>query len=76
MPEANPKLRSDFAQELPLRSLDLPNLLDLPKGCKFNPRCPYCQDICMCEEPKLSPLNGGMVACHRAEEILKMKNSQ
>lgn len=76
VPEANPKLRSDFAQELPLRSLDLPNLLDLPKGCKFNPRCPYCQDICMCEEPKLSPLNGGMVACHRAEEILKMKNSK
>lgn len=76
VPEANPKLRSNFVQELPLRSLDLPNLLDLPKGCKFHPRCPYCEEICMREEPKLSPLNGGMVACHRAEEIQKMKSSQ
>ncbi len=76
VPEANPKLRSNFVKELPLRSLDLPNLLDLPKGCKFHPRCPYCEEICMCEEPKLTPLNGGMVACHRAEEILKRKNSR
>lgn len=76
VPEANPKLRSNFVKELPLRSLDLPNLLDLPKGCKFNPRCPYCEEICTQEEPKLRPMNGGMVACHRAEEIQKLKNSQ
>lgn len=76
VPEANPKLRSDFAKELPLRSLDLPNLLDLPKGCKFHPRCPYYKEICTMEEPELHPLNGGMVACHRAEEILKLREAE
>ncbi len=76
VPEANPKLRGDFTKELPLRSLDLPNLLDLPKGCKFNPRCPYCEERCTMEEPVLHPLNGGLVACHRAEEILKLREAE
>lgn len=73
VPEANPNLRSEFTKQLPLRSLDLPNLLNLPSGCKFHPRCPYCQDICMSEEPKLHSLNGGYVACHRAEEVMAQR---
>lgn len=76
VPEANPELRSEFAMQLPLRSLDLPNLLNLPNGCKFHPRCPYYQDVCMCEEPKLRALNGGFVACHRSEEILAQREEK
>jgi len=30
----------------------VPNPAHLPQGCKFNPRCPKCQDICKGEEPK------------------------
>lgn len=71
VPEANPDRRSEYARQLPLRSLDLPNLLNLPPGCKFNPRCPYCTEICEKEEPVLREFRGGMVACHRAEEVLK-----
>lgn len=70
VPEANPKLRSEYAMQLPLRSLDMPNLLDLPSGCKFHPRCPYFKEICTKEEPALREVNGGLVACHRAEEVL------
>jgi len=29
----------------------VPNLLDMPSGCKFHPRCPYVMDICRGEEP-------------------------
>jgi oligopeptide/dipeptide ABC transporter ATP-binding protein len=29
----------------------VPNLLELPSGCKFHPRCPYVMDICRGEEP-------------------------
>lgn len=72
VPEPDPKRRSEYAAELPLRSLDMPNLLDLPGGCKFNPRCPYCTERCVKEEPKLRELEeGGSVACHRAEEIIE-----
>lgn len=31
----------------------VPHPLDLPKGCKFAPRCKYATDKCMSEEPKL-----------------------
>lgn len=31
----------------------VPHPLDLPKGCKFAPRCKYCTDHCKEEEPEL-----------------------
>lgn len=31
----------------------VPNLLYLPKGCRFNPRCEYAMDICREKEPDL-----------------------
>ena len=44
-----------------------PNLLQLPQGCRFSPRCPVAEDICRQEEPKpvwLVP--GHKVRCHKA----------
>lgn len=32
---------------------NVPNPLHLPQGCKFAPRCKYCQEKCVKEEPKL-----------------------
>ena len=32
-----------------------PDLVNLPDGCKFAPRCPYAQDRCREEEPPLLP---------------------
>ena len=32
-----------------------PDLVNLPTGCKFAPRCPYVQDKCKEEEPPLMP---------------------
>ena len=31
----------------------VPHPLDLPKGCKFAPRCKYCTQKCIDEEPGL-----------------------
>ena len=30
----------------------VPHPLDLPKGCKFAPRCKYCTKRCLEEEPE------------------------
>ena len=35
----------------------VPHPLALPKGCKFGPRCKYCTQKCIDEEPKLTKVN-------------------
>ncbi|MEG1548474.1 MAG: ABC transporter ATP-binding protein [Clostridia bacterium] len=43
----------------------VPNMFDLPKGCKFAPRCSKCMDICMEVEPEMITVEPGrQVACH------------
>lgn len=37
---------------------DPPNLMHLPTGCKFHPRCSYCQEICRTTEPAYRDLKG------------------
>ncbi len=34
-----------------------PNLLNPPKGCRFNPRCPYAMQICKEQEPELKEVD-------------------
>lgn len=48
-----------------------PDLLHVPPGCSFHPRCPYAQQICIEEEPELRPVGdeGRTSACHFAEEV-------
>ncbi|HEY5715107.1 MAG TPA: ABC transporter ATP-binding protein [Psychromonas sp.] len=42
------------------------NLLSLPKGCNFNPRCADCMDMCKVDEPKLLDLSVDyQAACHK-----------
>ncbi|MFJ6794575.1 ABC transporter ATP-binding protein [Streptomyces sp. NPDC091268] len=33
-----------------------PNLLAIPPGCPFNPRCPMARDVCRAEVPPLAPV--------------------
>jgi oligopeptide/dipeptide ABC transporter ATP-binding protein len=41
----------------------VPNMLDLPGGCRFHPRCPHCWQICRLQEPPLFPQNESEVRC-------------
>jgi peptide/nickel transport system ATP-binding protein len=43
---------------------EVPNPLDPPPGCTFNPRCPHAKDKCKTTRPELLPFDGAMVACH------------
>ena len=48
---------------------EVPNPLDPPPGCPFHPRCPYANDRCRQEVPRLLPVvAGGEAACHGVEE--------
>jgi peptide/nickel transport system ATP-binding protein len=45
------------------------NLLKLPQGCNFQPRCTVCTEQCSKSEPSLRSLeNGSAAACHLLEE--------
>ena len=47
----------------------VPHPLDLPKGCKFAPRCKYCTKRCMEEEPELVKVGEGQeVRCFYPEK--------
>lgn len=48
-----------------------PNLLRLPQGCEFNPRCRFAQDVCRADRPELREVAPGRLsACHFAQEVL------
>ncbi|SBT51188.1 ABC transporter ATP-binding protein [Micromonospora narathiwatensis] len=47
-----------------------PNLMRIPSGCPFHPRCPYAQQVCVDEVPPELALGAGRTsACHFAQEV-------
>jgi peptide/nickel transport system ATP-binding protein len=47
-----------------------PDLIDLPTGCKFHPRCPYATEKCREEDPPLLDVAPGQVAaCWHWEKV-------
>jgi|YelNatPaOPRAMG01_1025707.scaffolds.fasta_scaffold00243_13 peptide/nickel transport system ATP-binding protein len=44
-----------------------PSLINLPKGCRFHPRCPFAMDICKTKEPPIFRVSGNHFAkCYLA----------
>jgi len=59
-----PKKRLEFIPGVP------PNLLNLPSGCRFHPRCPFAQDICSKDDPEFREIEPEHFAkCHFAGEL-------
>ena len=50
----------------------VPHPLALPKGCKFAPRCKYCTQKCIDEEPVLTDVgNGQQIRCFYPEKEVR-----
>jgi peptide/nickel transport system ATP-binding protein len=42
----------------------VPDLADMPSGCRFHPRCPRAQEVCSKEEPELVETDRRAVRCY------------
>jgi peptide/nickel transport system ATP-binding protein len=65
--DAIPKMHDTGRARTPV-SGEVPNPLNPPSGCAFNPRCPHANDRCRSERPQLLEIQGIRVACHAVEE--------
>ena len=66
VPKPDPRIRSE-AIAMPG---DVADPAHPPSGCYFHPRCRYCVDRCVAEEPVLREISPDhTVSCHRAEEL-------
>jgi oligopeptide/dipeptide ABC transporter ATP-binding protein len=71
VPVADPD-QADQRERIVL-SGDVPSPINPPSGCRFHPRCPKAQEICVSEEPALIPRLGDPpgeeAACHFPVEV-------
>ncbi|GGG68113.1 ABC transporter ATP-binding protein [Paenibacillus radicis (ex Gao et al. 2016)] len=65
-------LESDRSKPLHHIPGSIPSLADLPKGCRFHPRCAFATDRCRTEEPPAVRIDNGMVACWHADQMAEL----
>jgi peptide/nickel transport system ATP-binding protein len=65
---AIPDIHNRKGEHMKLKG-EVPTPINLPPGCVFHSRCPYDDQRCRSEIPKLTELDSGtFVACHGVEE--------
>lgn len=66
--DSTPSIKCDLSKLKPIDGMPV-NLLDMPSGCKFNPRCGQCMERCRHEEPQTITLaNGHLIKCFLYEK--------
>ena len=64
---ANPRMDTSTASERIILKGDIPNPINRPSGCVFNPRCPKAEAKCLTDSPELVQIGNRKVACHFPE---------
>lgn len=55
----------------------VPSLNNIPKGCRFAPRCPYADEVCMEKPPELTVHNDNQkVRCWHYDKIMREEENQ
>ncbi len=58
-----PNLKVETDRLEPIEGL-MPDPTDLPKGCKFSPRCKFCTEVCRTKQPEEFVEGEHRIACH------------
>ena len=54
-----------------------PNLMRIPSGCPFHPRCPYAQKVCTTEDPPLYEVTSTRrSACHFWKDVISTSSEE
>jgi len=46
----------------------VPDLVELPPGCPFHPRCPHAMEVCRKTNPRTLKIDGRVIECHLYDE--------
>ena len=69
---ATPKLYDDKdSGEMPIRSIDIPDPVNPPSGCRYHTRCPNAREVCTRIDPDTMDVEehpGQRAACFRVDE--------
>lgn len=61
VPEPDPDVRKEQA----FSEYSIPDAADVPRGCRFHPRCPFVMDVCRGTEPPMMTIaDGHEAACY------------
>ena len=61
--DAIPSIHTERIDQLATIKGEVPSAINPPKGCRFNPRCEHCMEICKQKEPEMQHIDGRDVAC-------------
>lgn len=60
-----PRWRAGESKFRTISDIELPSNINVPKGCRFQPRCPRAMSVCSEAEPEMVEVSPGhFVACH------------
>ncbi len=72
---AVPPIQGEEFTELKAIPGSTPNLLQIPSGCPFHPRCPYATEICTTNDPPLvEKSHEHLAACHHSDQVTRDKD--
>jgi peptide/nickel transport system ATP-binding protein len=68
---ATPERDVEQETERPIRTIDIPDPVNPPSGCRFHTRCPEAREVCAGETPQTVKVNGDeshRAACFRRDD--------
>jgi len=64
----NIKTANEADDEPPIRTIDIPDPVNPPSGCRFHTRCPHAKEICADTSPEPIQSGAQQTACFRADD--------
>jgi peptide/nickel transport system ATP-binding protein len=67
-PILDPIEAEQASDDIPVRTIDIPDPSNPPSGCSFHTRCPQAREACRAEEPHLYESDDVEAACFRLDD--------